>query len=669
LSMAQRRRHWGISPSTAPRDMRNDLIMKKISILFWLLLGGTVFAQNSVKNTVTGKKWSQEMAHTAMTLWKDSFSLKPGQPARWSYDQGVILKGMEGIWNATGNGEYFRYIQRSMDFYVQEDGTIKAYRPDEYNIDHINNGKLILLLYRVTGKEKYKKAADLLRGQLKSHPRTAEGGFWHKKIYPYQMWLDGLYMGQPFYAEYAKLFHEDSAFNDITRQFVLMERHARDARTGLLYHGYDESRQQQWADKKTGLSPNFWGRALGWYGMAMVDVLDHFPEKHPGRDSIIGILNRFAKAVTAFQDPASGLWYDVVDKQTTPKNYKEASASSMLVYTLAKGIRKGYLPASYRKAADKGYAGIIKEFIEADASGQVNLKGTVQVSGLGGKPYRDGSFDYYMSEPVIVNDPKGIGAFIKCAAEMEMMPLQSKGQGRTVLLDNYFNNEWKKGATGTMVRHHYTWDDKSNGGFAMLGDIFNMHGVKTATLMDAPTAGNLRQADMYIIVDPDTKKETDQPNFIQAEHSRAIADWVKAGGVLVLMGNDVNNAEFEHFNKLAAMFGIQFNTDNQNQVKDNQYEQGALDIPTSHAIFKTSRKLFIKELASLTLTKPATAAYKKGDQVIISVSKHGKGTVFAIGDPWLYNEYVDGRKLPAEYENYQAATDLVNWLIGQTRKK
>ncbi|MBC7830193.1 MAG: glycoside hydrolase family 88 protein [Chitinophagaceae bacterium] len=396
------------------------------------------------------KPYSQQMAATVMTIWKDSFSLQRGQPAKWSYDQGVILKGIEGIWNATGNGEYFRYIQKCMDFYVQEDGSIKGYKHDEFNIDHINNGKLILLLYRVTGKEKYKKASELLRGQLRDHPRTSEGGFWHKNIYPWQMWLDGLYMGQPFYAEYAKMFHEDTIFNDITRQFVLMERHARDSKTGLLYHGWDESRQQKWANKETGLSPHFWGRALGWYGMAMVDALDHFPEKHPGRDSIIAILNRFAKAVIKYQDAASGVWYDIVDKQTTPKNYYEASASSMLIYTLAKGMRKGYLPSSYLQNARKGYDGIIKQFIKTE-NGQVNLHGTVSVSGLGGNPYRDGSFEYYMSEKVIVNDPKGIGAFIKCAVEMEMIAAQMPGKRKTVLLDNYFNNEWKKNATGKIV--------------------------------------------------------------------------------------------------------------------------------------------------------------------------------------------------------------------------
>ena len=241
--------------------------MKRVLTIVFLLLVAGAQAQ----------KMSQQLALTAMNLWKDSFVLENDKEAKWRYDQGVILKGIEGIWNVTGQKKWFDYIQKSMDFYVREDGTIKGYKKDEFNIDHVNNGKLVLLLYRVTGKEKYRKAADMLRNQLKDHPRTSEGGFWHKKVYTNQMWLDGLYMGQPFYAEYAMLFHEDTAFNDIARQFILMERHSRDPKTGLLYHGWDESRQQQWADKTTGRSPNVWGRALGWYGMAMVDALDHEP--------------------------------------------------------------------------------------------------------------------------------------------------------------------------------------------------------------------------------------------------------------------------------------------------------------------------------------------------------------------------------------------------------
>ncbi len=636
--------------------------MKRTGLLIIVLL-------NCLAGTAqkTERSYAAELSATAMNTWKDSFTLKGDKVAKWRYDQGVILKGMEGLWRNTGDGKWFSYIQKSMDFYVDNEGNIKGYRPDEYNIDHVNNGKLLLTLYRVTGKEKYKKAADHLRGQLRTHPRTSEGGFWHKKIYPSQMWLDGLYMGQPFYAEYASLFHEDTAFNDIAKQFILMEKHSRDPKTGLLYHGWDESRQQQWANKETGLSPNFWGRALGWYGMAMVDVLDYFPKNHWGRDSIINILNRFVIAVTKVQDAKTGLWYDVPDKPKEPKNYFEASASSMLVYTLAKAVRMGYIPSQFRGVAQKGYQGILERFIKKE-DGQYNLHGTVAVSGLGGKPYRDGSFEYYMSEPVIVNDPKGMGAFIKAAVEMEMIPALSQSRKKTVVLDRYFNNEWKKDANGKQVRWHYTWEDRSNGGFAFLGDLFNRFGATTTNLDEAPTVQNLQKASVYIIVDPDTDKEAEKPNYIQPVHADAIARWVKDGGVLLLMGNDAGNTDLQSLNNLSAQFGIRFNEDNFNQVQGNAFEQGAVPVPEGNMILSRGGKLYIKELSTLEVQNPATAILKKEDKNIIAFSRHGKGIVLAIGDPWLYNEYVDGRKLPADFENYQAAEQLVQWLLKQAKK-
>lgn len=628
--------------------------MRRFCLIAFLLITGLVHAQD----------FSKKVAETAMKIWPDSFAVKPGNPAKWSYDQGVILKGIEGIWLSTGDAKWFRYIQKQMDYFIQDDGTIKGYRPDEYNIDHINNGKLALLLYRVTGKEKYKKAADLLREQLRTHPRTSEGGFWHKKIYPNQMWLDGLYMGAPFYAEYAKVFGEDTAFNDVARQFILMERHARDPKTGLLYHGWDESRQQQWANKKTGLSPNVWGRALGWYGSAMVDALDHFPANHPGRDSIIAILNRFASAITKVQDKKSGLWYDVVNHPDKEKNYFEASASAMLVYTLAKGIRKGYLPEKYIKNARQGYDAILECFVKEDGD-QTNFHGTVSVSGLGGKPYRDGSFEYYMSEPVVINDPKGVGAFINAAVEMGLTPNLAKGFGKKLLLDNYFNNETKTGANGRTISYHYTLDDKSNSGYSFFGFIFNKFGISTTELKQAPTSQNLKDANVYLIVDPDIPAENKNPNYIQQSHIDAIYDWVKKGGVLILLANDSNNVEFKNFNKLAGRFGITFNENLRNAVINNKFEQGTIKVPGDHPIFKTANSLYIKELSTINVSAPAKSIFDHNGEVIMAISKVGKGTVFALGDPWVYNEYVDGRKLPAEIENYKAAEDLVRWIIDQ----
>src|SRR5690606_37454110 len=249
-----------------------------------------------------------------------------------------------------------------------------------------------------------------------------------------------------------------------------------------------------------------------------------------------------------------------------------------------------------------------------------NLHGTVSVSGLGGKPYRDGSFEYYMSEPVIVNDPKGMGAFILASVELEMLRDLETGKGKTILLDNYFNNEWKKGPAGTTIPFHYTWEDKSNSGFAMLGDIFSRHGFNTLTSTQAPAKNILSTAHIYLIVDPDTEKETSKPNFIKSSHIRQIKKWVKNGGFLILMGNDSGNAEFKNFNKLAKEFGIVFNEDNFNMVKNNQFEQGAVHVPQRHSIFSSSPKLFIKELATLNLNGKATPVLEKNNQVIMAIS-------------------------------------------------
>jgi unsaturated rhamnogalacturonyl hydrolase len=634
--------------------------MKKIlSLLFLISFLSTSFGQT--------KPVSERMANTVIDIWADS--LWTGRPFKWTYDQGVVLEGIAAVWQRTGDPRYFNYIQKSMDYFVGKDGTIRTYDLDNYNIDNVKNGRSLLLLYKVTGQTKYLTAAQTLRQQLSTHPRTAEGGFWHKRIYPHQMWLDGLYMAQPFYAEYSSLAHDWAAFNDIATQFILMERHSIDPKTGLLYHGYDESREQKWADPVTGRSPHFWGRAMGWYGMGLVDALEYFPSNHPKRDSLIQILNRFAKSVQSVQDAKSGVWYDILNMPTGKGNYLESSASSMFVYALAKAVRLGYLSQSYFAVAQKGYAGIQKEFIETVNADKINLAKTVSVSGLGGKPYRDGSYEYYLSEKVITNDPKGVGSFLLAANEMELAALPKPGNGKTVTLDNYFNNEWKKDAIGKNYKFHYTWDDASNSGFWFLGNLFGYAGAKTNTLTVAPTASNLKNTDVYIIVDPDTETEAAKPNFATARDAEELYNWVNNGGILVLMTNDQVNAELQKFNTIANRFGIHFNSDMINPVPNDQFETGSFRIQPNHPIFKTSNKLFIKGISTLKVSSPAKPALVSGRNIIMATSKVGKGVVFAVGDPWLYNEYVDGRRLPAQYENFKAAQDLVNWLLLQTPGK
>ena len=627
---------------------------KRTALFFLLFVTGSAFGQ------------SAQMAVTMMRLWKDSLQVA-GRPAHWTYDQGVVLEGFAGLWKNTGDAQYFRYIQTGMDHYVDKQGNIATYKQDDYNIDNVKNGRSLLLLYKVTNDEKYHLAANKLRDQLRNHPRTNDGGFWHKKRYPYQMWLDGLYMAEPFYAEYAALFHEDDAFKDITRQFVLMEQHSRDAKTGLLYHGWDESKQQRWADKTTGRSPNFWGRAMGWYGMALVDALEFYPEQHPGRDSLVQILNRMAAVVQKYQDPASGCWYQVLDKAKEKGNYLEASASCMFVYALAKGVRLGYLPVTYLAVAEKGYKGITKQFVRSAPEGGVNLEGTVSVAGLGGDPYRDGSYAYYLSEKVVQNDPKGVGAYMQASNEMDMAAIPKTGKGLTLTVDNYFNNEFRKDAAGRMASWHYVWNEDDNGGYSLWGHIFHNRGVRTDMLSAAPTAASLAHTDIYLMVDPDTEKETAKPNYMDATHAEEIYNWVKKGGVLVIMQNDSGNAEIKRFNTLTERFGIHFNEDSKNHVQGTQFEQGAVYLPVGNAVFPNTKKIYIKEISTINVKAPATSLYNHNGDVIMAVAKVGKGAVFAVGDPWFYNEYLDGRRLSPDFQNYQAATDLANWLIKQAK--
>ena len=360
---------------------------------------------------VFGRRWSVWMADTILRKF-------PELRSSWSYNYGVICKGMEMVCEWTGNEKYFDYIRSNMDYFLLEDGGIRHYRKSDYNIDYVNNGKALLYLYKKTGEKKYADAAALLRSQLSEHPRTAEGGFWHKKVYPHQMWLDGLYMGQPFYAEYIKLFEEDKSCADVVQQFKLIDRHSKDEKTHLLYHGWDESREMFWADKETGLSANFWGRSIGWYSCALVDTLDHLEEEDE-RNTLIAMIRDLAKAIVKVQSEKTGVWYQVLDKEECYGNYAEASCSCMFTYFLLKAIRKGYIDDSYFAYAKKAYYAIIREFIEVDENSLLNLKGTVYVSGLGGDMLRDGSYDYYISEPRQTNHHGGMGAFLMASVELE----------------------------------------------------------------------------------------------------------------------------------------------------------------------------------------------------------------------------------------------------------
>ncbi len=348
------------------------------------------------------------------------------EQVKWHYEHGLVLQSIFLLGQAAKQDNYCRYVKEMYDSMIDISGEIRSYREGEYNLDQINPGKTLFLLYAAYGEEKYRKAIEKLREQLRCQPRTKSGGFWHKQIYPRQMWLDGLYMQGPFYAQYAKEFGNTADFEDIMRQFSLIEAKTRDAKTGLLYHAWDESLKQKWANPDTGCSGHFWGRALGWYCMALADTLDFIPPAYREHaETLKAISRRLFTPLLKYQDADSGLWFQVLDRGSEPGNYTESSASSMFVYFLLKMARLKTASdsdaASLVNTAKKAYQGLLKNKIQEDPSGELHLTGICKVAGLGGEPYRDGSYEYYINEPQAVDDFKGVGPFILASMEYECL--------------------------------------------------------------------------------------------------------------------------------------------------------------------------------------------------------------------------------------------------------
>ncbi|MFV0536676.1 MAG: glycoside hydrolase family 105 protein [Dysgonomonas sp.] len=356
-------------------------------------------------------------ADSEMKRFPEAWQLDHGKRLYFGYSQGLGCTAMLKVWEKTGDRKYLDYVIHWADTIINDKGEIHLYKVETYNIDYINPGKILFDVYRETGNEKYKLAMDRLVDQMKMHPRTLEGAFWHKLIYQHQIWLDGLYMGSPFLAQYAMAFNKPELMEDVINQFLICAKHIYDAKTGLYYHAWDESKTQRWANKETGQSPNFWGRSIGWWYMALVDVLDFVPQDHPQRGKLIKMIQGLADTLPRYQDK-NGLWYQVLDKGNQKGNYHEASVSSMFMYSYAKAVNKGYIDKKYMKIAEKTYDGLMKDLIVKNQDGTLTLTKCCAVGGLGGTPYRDGSYEYYINERIRDNDTKATGPFIMGCLEL-----------------------------------------------------------------------------------------------------------------------------------------------------------------------------------------------------------------------------------------------------------
>ena len=629
-----------------------------LSVVLWIAFSSLAWSQQL--------SWSQRAANSTIRNWPAGRFVGPDAKWEWNYELAVLLNGMDATWYNSADGAYYWYTKQAIDSLVNPDGSIPTYDAAANSLDNIALGRQLLLLYRITQDAKYYKAATVLRRQLSVQPRNTSGGFWHKQIYPNQMWLDGLYMAEPFYAEYASVFHEPEDFADIAKQFSLIEEHTRSKETGLLYHAWDESRNQVWADKTTGTSHIFWAAGMGWYMMALVDTLSSFPKDDPNRATLLAILNRTANAVIRYQDKRTGLWYQVLDRPGAAGNYFESSAACMFTYAIQKGVRMGYLPEQYSEHASRAWQGILSHFVQTGSSGSVVITGTVKAIGLGGSPYRDGTYAYYVGSPVISNDPKGVGAFLLASTEMELAPAARVAAGETVMIDAWFNSQERRNAAGQEEYFHYKWNDYSDSGFSLFGHIFASHGATLNTLYQAPTLDLLKDAQFYIIVSPDNPAKNPHPHYVEPRDADEVAEWVKRGGVLVLMENDPANAEITHRNLLADRFGIHFDDILKRHVIDDQLVPGYVPVSGGGPIFRHPYTLYMKDTCGISLKAPATLLLEDNAGIVMAAAKYGKGTVFAVVDPWLYNEYTDHRKVLPQQDNYAGGKEFVMWLLKQS---
>ena len=360
-----------------------------------------------------------EQSSPERTAWNIE-KMRSGTPATWNYIDGCMLTALLEMADITKDARFFDFVEHFVDSFVSEDGTVRTFDAQKQTLDDINEGRVLFRLYEKTGKEKYRLAAETLHAALLAQPRTEEGNFWHKKIYPHQVWLDGIYMAQVFAALYEKHLGMGD-YSDIIEQIRMVRRRMFDECKKLYYHGYDCSRSAFWANPETGLSQSFWLRAMGWFAIALVDLIGIVPNGSV-KEELTGLLAEMIAGVAPYADPETGLFYQVVDQGNREGNYLETSGSSMLAYAMLKGARLGALPKEYAAKGLATFHGIVNKYLHFDGDA-LHLGGICLVAGLGPETdrRRDGTYTYYISEPVVQNDAKGVAPLVLCYTEVRRL--------------------------------------------------------------------------------------------------------------------------------------------------------------------------------------------------------------------------------------------------------
>jgi unsaturated rhamnogalacturonyl hydrolase len=569
--------------------------------------------------------------------------------APWNDETGVELEGLDAAWYNTANGDYFRYARKNVD---AELNTVSA--------DTTNGGQTrppgdpllasqFLLFYRVTLDARYYKASAEFHevfarfcglnvaASTPQNPGDPPG--------------TGLCTAQPFLAEYASVFHQRQDFAGITGSFVKWYEAIRVPDSS---HSAAPARVHPSAQ----LAP---------LAFALVDALPAYPADDPGRTRLIALFNLVAAEIVQRQDRRTGLFNEVEPPGTDGPQHVPAPSSCLLVYALEKGVRLGYLARRYADSAQSAWQGVLNLAAQVQNDGTIKLVPYLQPSQPDAPIWHDTVIPNAPSRPASLSE-RGLGQFLLAATEAEHDVTATAARGQIITVDAWYNSQQRKNAAGQMDYFHYKWSDMSDSGYSLLAQMFQSYGMATETLYSAPTLAKLSKSQFYLIVSPDIPVKNPNPHYMTARDAAEIASWVRRGGVLILMENDPPNADIDHLNLLADKFGIHFDNVLHHHIIGEQVEDGRIPVEAGGALFHQAHTLYMKDTCAISLQGPATALLRDRGDVVMASAKYGRGTVFAVVDPWLYNEYTDGRKNPRiynQFDNFAGGKELVQWLLQQ----
>jgi unsaturated rhamnogalacturonyl hydrolase len=535
--------------------------------------------------------------------------LQSPNQATWDEETGTKLEGLDAEWYNTANGDYFHYVKRTVDSYLDARQSAPAQVQPNAPMADAMFGRRLLRLYRVTLAVRYYDAATELRSQVAAscdihstppQPSHADRAGSAK-----------LCVAEPFLAEYASVFHAPQDFEAITRDFLQWE---------VANHQHPAATTDLGSDARSNDDARL--------ATALVDSLPYYPPDDPGRNQLMAVLDRIASALTKQQDGGSGAFYSISDGTAASRRPVQPRAASLYIYAFLQGVRCGYLPDRYSKAAERAWNNLQKD----------------------------------------TNDANVRGALLLAATEIELAPIATRAEGQKITVDAWFNSQQRKNAAGQMEYFHYKWSDFSDSGYSLLGHMFQSYGMSTDTLYSAPTRENLRKAQFYLIVSPDIPVKNPNPHYMTDEDAEEVASWVHDGGVLILMENDPPNADILHLNLLADRFGIHFNAVLSHHILGEQVENGTMSVHPDGHFFHEAHTLYMKDTCSISLHDTASALLSDRGEVVMATAKYGRGTVYAAVDPWVYNEYTDGRKdakIYGHFDNFAGGRELVRWLVEQ----